>query len=267
VVIAHEVIHTIHKTKQPDIILKLDYEKAYDRVNLDFLIEILESRGFGETWIGWIKTIVFGGSASILANGEDINTFKTGWPLSPLLFNWVGDVLTRMLAKATGSNLVKGVIEQFRSGGIVSLQYVDDTLLFSDVDPAYLRNLRIVLSLFEKISEMRINFNKNEFIPLNLEEELVHEVGHTLICGLGSLPLKYLEVSLHFEKLKRKDVHPLVDKLAKRMAGWRGRLLTYSSRLTFIQLCLASIPIYLLSFIKFPKWAIKLIESQMAHCL
>jgi hypothetical protein len=121
VVIAHEVIHTIHKTKQPDIILKLDYEKAYDRVNLDFLIEILESRGFGETWIGWIKTIVFGGSANILANGEDINTFKTGWPLSPLLFNWVGDVLTRMLAKATGSNLVKGVIDQFRLGGIVSL--------------------------------------------------------------------------------------------------------------------------------------------------
>jgi hypothetical protein len=30
---------------------------------------------------------------------------------------------------------------------------------------------------------------------------------------------------------------------------------------------LASIPIYLLSFIKFPKWTIRLLESQMAHCL
>jgi hypothetical protein len=78
VVNAHEVLHAIHKSKQHGVILKLDYEKAYDRVNLDFLIEILESRGFGETWIGWIKKIVFGGSVSILANGEDNNTFKTG---------------------------------------------------------------------------------------------------------------------------------------------------------------------------------------------
>jgi hypothetical protein len=34
-----------------------------------------------------------------------------------------------------------------------------------------------------------------------------------------------------------------------------------------IKTCLASIPIYLLSFFKFPKWAIKMIESQMANCL
>jgi hypothetical protein len=52
VVIAHEVIHSMHTSKQPGVIFKLDYEKDYDRVNLDFLLEILESRGFGETWIG-----------------------------------------------------------------------------------------------------------------------------------------------------------------------------------------------------------------------
>jgi hypothetical protein len=38
VVIAHEVLHSMHKSKQPRVILKLDYEKAYGRVNLDFLL-------------------------------------------------------------------------------------------------------------------------------------------------------------------------------------------------------------------------------------
>jgi hypothetical protein len=52
VVIAHEVIHSMHTSKLHGVIFKLDYEKAYDRVNLDFLLEILESRGFGVTWIG-----------------------------------------------------------------------------------------------------------------------------------------------------------------------------------------------------------------------
>jgi hypothetical protein len=41
----------------------------------------------------------------------------------------------------------------------------------------------------------------------------------------------------------------------------------YGSRLKLIKTCLASVPIYLLSFLKFPKWAIRLLESQMTHCL
>jgi hypothetical protein len=55
--------------------------------------------------------------------------------------------------------------------------------------------------------------------------------------------------------------------LIKRVAGWRGRLLAYSSRLVRIRSCLVSIPIYLPSFIKLSMWAIKLIESQLANCL
>jgi hypothetical protein len=78
VVVAHAFVHSIHKSKAPGVLIKLDYEKAYDRVNLDFLVEILKSRGFGDNWIGWIKDIVFGGSVSVLANGEESATFKTG---------------------------------------------------------------------------------------------------------------------------------------------------------------------------------------------
>jgi hypothetical protein len=59
-------------------VFKLEYERSYDRVNLDFLIEILRSRGFGERWIRWIQDIVFGGSVSVLANGNESATFKTG---------------------------------------------------------------------------------------------------------------------------------------------------------------------------------------------
>jgi hypothetical protein len=242
-------------------------------VNLDFLIEILVSRGFGKTWIEWIKKTILGGAVSILANGEESNNFKTGKgvrqgdPLSPLLFNLVGDVLTRMLAKVADQGLVKGVLGDFRASGILSLQYVDDTLLFSDCGGYYLRNLKIVLSLFERISGMRINFNKSEFIPMHLADEQVHDVAHILNCNIGTLPFVYLGVPLHVKILKREDIRPLVDKLVKKVAGWRGRLLAYSSRLTLIKSCLASIPVYLLSFIKFSKWAIKFLQTQMAHCL
>jgi hypothetical protein len=51
----------------------------------------------------------------------------------------------------------------------------------------------------------------------------------------------------------------------KRISGWKGRLLSYGARLTLLKACLASIPIYLMSIIKFSKWAIEAINSQMAR--
>ena len=51
VVMAHEVIHEIHRSGSSGFILKPDYEKAYDRVSWDFLKEMLLSRGLAVN--GW----------------------------------------------------------------------------------------------------------------------------------------------------------------------------------------------------------------------
>jgi hypothetical protein len=67
----------------------------------------------------------------------------------------------------------------------------------------------------------------------------------------------YIGIPLHYNKLRREDLQPLIDKMIKRIAGWRGKLLTQTGRLLLIKTCLAIIPIYLFSFIKFPTWAIK----------
>jgi len=79
--------------------------------------------------------------------------------------------------------------------------------------------------------------------------------------------MKYLGVPLHFDKLKREEVQPLIDKVLKKIGSWRGRLLSSAARVVLIKTCLASIPVYLLSFIKFLKWALQLINTHMANCL
>jgi len=70
-----------------------------------------------------------------------------------------------------------------------------------------------------------------------------------------------------FANLKREDIQPVVDKLIKRIAGWKGKLLSIAGKLTLLKSCLASIPIYLLSVIKFLKWAIENINSHMTNFL
>jgi len=57
----------------------------------------------------------------------------------------------------------------------------------------------------------------------------------------------------------------VVDKIIKRIAEWKDKLLSYGGRLTLLKSCLASIPTYMMSIIKFPKWAIEAINSHMAH--
>jgi hypothetical protein len=59
----------------------------------------------------------------------------------------------------------------------------------------------------------------------------------------------------------------VIDKIIKRIAGWKGRLLSYAGRLTLLKACLASIHIYLMSIIKFSRWAIDMINSHMGRFL
>lgn len=112
VVVAHEIVHSIHKSGERGVVIKIDYEKAYDKVSWFFLFDMLEARNFDPGWINWIKQITVGGSIGILVNGEDSSLFKPGKglrqgdPLSPFLFNLVGDGLTRMLDKAIDKGLI-----------------------------------------------------------------------------------------------------------------------------------------------------------------
>jgi hypothetical protein len=100
-----------------------------------------------------------------------------------------------------------------------------------------------------------------------VEDEIAQNMSQTLSCGLGKFPMKYLGVPLHYKKLRKEDLQPVIDKILKKAAGWRGRLLNHAAKLELVRSVLASIPLYILSVIKFPKWAITLINSQMAHCL
>jgi hypothetical protein len=73
------------------------------------------------------------------------------------------------------------------------------------------------------------------------------------------------KVPLHYEKIRREDIQPIFDKVIHRIPVWKRMLLSSKARPMLLKACLASIPIYLMYVIKFPKWAIEAINSQMAN--
>jgi hypothetical protein len=78
VVTAHEIIHEVNRRKDQGLVSKIDYEKAYDRVNLDFLYKILACRGFGPKIIQMIKQVTQGGSVGVKLNDLEGGFFLNG---------------------------------------------------------------------------------------------------------------------------------------------------------------------------------------------
>jgi hypothetical protein len=89
----HEILHHTHVKKQVGIVLKLDFKKAFDKVNWDFQFKCLQAMGFSDKICVWIKKILHDGTVYVKINNVMDPYFKIskgvrqGDPLSPFLFN------------------------------------------------------------------------------------------------------------------------------------------------------------------------------------
>ena len=77
VVILHEVIHELKTSKRKGLILKIDFEKAYDKVRWDFLEEVMFGKGLPASWSDWVMQTVRGGRVCVNVNGHRGTYFRT----------------------------------------------------------------------------------------------------------------------------------------------------------------------------------------------
>ena len=77
------------------MVISLDAEKAFDKIQYPFMIKTLQKIGIKGTYLNIIKSIYDKPTANIILNGEKLKPFplrsgtRQGCPLSPLLFNTV----------------------------------------------------------------------------------------------------------------------------------------------------------------------------------
>jgi hypothetical protein len=57
VVVLREAIHELHRKTKDEVILKLDFEKVYDKVKWPFLQHVLHMKGFSSRWASWIQQV------------------------------------------------------------------------------------------------------------------------------------------------------------------------------------------------------------------
>lgn len=267
--IAGEVIESCKRNKVDATIFKIDFHKAFDSVSWGFMEWTLTQMNFPKQWREWIRACVLSASASILINGSPTSPIKLrrglrqGDPLSPFLFTLIAEPLNLLIKKAVSLSLWEGV-EICRGGlKITHLQYADDTVLFCPPKLEFLENIKRVLILFHLASGLQINFHKSSLMGINIEPKLLDHMASQLLCKVGSLPFVYLGLPIGGSASRINLWEPVIAKIEKKLASWKGNLLSIGGRVTLIKSCLASLPLYYMSLLPMPKGVIeKIIQLQ-----
>ena len=137
---------------------------------------------------------------SIIVNGTPCKPFKMGRgirqgdPLSPFLFVIMAEVLNRLLVQAEQTGGIQGLKVGERQVSLTHLQFADDTLLFCAPRMECLRNIKSVLSRFQKFSGLTVNYEKSGLIMIGKDAEWAEMAATELQCKLLELPITYLGV-------------------------------------------------------------------------
>ncbi|KAL2252819.1 UNVERIFIED_CONTAM: hypothetical protein Sindi_0076600 [Sesamum indicum] len=247
----------------------LDIRKAYDTVEWNFLLAVLQLFGFPQTFTRWIEECVTTTAFSIGLNGNPHGFFagarglRQGDPLSPYLFVLVMEVLHLGLLQLIEQDLQFSYHWKCEPAKVFQLGFADDLLLFCRADLNSLRTLKRGLDRFAEWSGLRLNVQKSHVIISRLAQGWKDQILTIMGFQEGQLPMRYLGLPLLSSRLSISDCQPLLLKIDARINGWEGISLSYAGRIQIIKSVLSAMSIYWASAFIFPKAIIKQIEKRL----
>ena len=98
------------------------------------------------------------------------------------------------------------------------------------------------------MSGLKINFAKSEVVVTGVYDNEALRVVRLLNCKLGSFPFKYLGLPISPDVLHAKEFAPVVAKVGNKVMPWRGCYNTQAGKVSLINVCLSSLPIFTMGF-------------------
>lgn len=259
VVALNEIIEDAKKSKRSLLIFKVDFAKAFDSVDWNYLLNMMKFMNFPEKWLMWMKTCITSASANVLVNGSPSGEFKfkrgirQGDPLSPFLYLIAAEGLSLLTRRAISEGLIQAAVVGRQRLEVSHIQYADDTLFVVEGSTGNAEAIKWILKNFELISGLKVNFEKSSVFGINLDSQKMDEVAGILGCKVGSLPLPYLGLKVGGRINGIEGWSEVVERFKGRLRGWNAQSLSMGGRVTIINSILTALPLFCMSFLPLPK--------------
>ena len=243
-------------------VMFVDFTKAFDMIELDFIERALRTFNFGPDLLDWVKLMYKDIMSSVIVNGWTSEQFpltrgiRQGCPLSALLFILAVEILA---SKLRLKKEIKGFVfqEELETCEIKVLQYADDTTLFLDNKKSMATALN-ELHEFGRVAGPSVNKSKTVVKWLSGNKNVHKWDISDFDLQWDENCVKYLGVymgtnekivaSLNWEN-KLKKIQRLVD-------NWRIRNLTYFGKVLIIKSQLVSQIVHILMYCSIPEYII-----------
>ena len=242
----------------PAALVSFDQEKAFDRVSHDYLIQILQAYGFGESFVRWVTLLYTHVESSVIVNGwigpkfSVTRSVRQGCPLSALLYVLCIEPLAEAIRKDGAFDGLKlpAAHEEIRIS-----QYADDTNTIVTSE----RSIETTLKWFEvygRASGARIN--KGKCVGLWLGP---WKTRRDSPFGFRWTTCVKIYGTYFGENSVQKNAEVILEKVKRTANLYRGRQLTLKAKATIANTAICSQLWYVGSCILFPPDTIKEIEK------
>lgn len=273
ILLAQELFAGFHLSPYlPKCAIKVDFHKAYDTIDWDFLELVLQAFRFPPQFIKLVMVCVRSPTFSISINGDLHGFFpggrgiRQGDPMSPYLFTLVMEVFSGILMSRASSPDFK-FFWRCKPIQLSHLFFADDVFLFCHADWKSIVLLKKGLDLFSTWSGLIPNKHKSEIFLSGGDISIRNKILWAFGFQEGHLPVRYLGVPIISSRLKRADCIALIDRITTRIQSWTHRFLSFAGRLQLIRSVLHSIQAFWTSVFTLPASVLDDVERIMRQFL
>ena len=267
-----EIIEFCEQNDIAAVLLSIDFEKAFDKLDWDFLWKCMTFFNIPQNIINWVKTLYNGANSCVTNNGHMSSYFlmgrgvRQGCPLSPYLYIIAAEVLAISIRE---NQSIKGIIIGNKEFKIK--QYADDsqTMSIFDIDSinATIKNFLD----FGKVSGSTINYEKSaDIMRIGSIKNTDNSFNLNYNASWTNGPIEVLGISL-FPDTKETTIvnyNSVIDKIDKTIQLWSSQKLTLFGKISIINTVLLSKFIYRFSCLPSPNsMLIKAIEDKFLDFL
>ncbi|GJR63360.1 retrovirus-related pol polyprotein from transposon TNT 1-94 [Tanacetum coccineum] len=228
-------------------LFKVDFEKAFDSLDWNFLDNVMQQMVFSHKWRKWICGCLTSSFSSVIVNGSPTKEFdiqcglRQGDPLSPFLFIIAVKALHVTFQEAKTKGIFDGVKIGSNKVDVSHLQFADDALILGKWSLENARTLCHILRCFKLASGLKVNFSKSKLFGVGVNATEIQSFANILDCQASTFPCSYLGLPIGANMSKACNWKPIIVKFHKRLASWKARNLSYGSRLTLLESVLGAL--------------------------